>query len=204
MISMDLLRPIKTASIILGFALIFMAGWTNTVSLIFAGIGFLGLYSILLGYETIQHRYHPGETDRLDIIKGKYREWGDVAQGVLFITLGVVLVGFCLSLFLGLSQVLIRFLIRRPGAIFFALGMVCILRAVNIIAGSKQQTNSKSGDHPVTFFQWVEYFFANLIPASFMFILGMLLFGMGVFETVSPNGFDLLGGGIIDTFFGGW
>ncbi len=200
---MDFLRVIKTASFVLGFTLIFMAGWTNTVSLIFAGVGFFGFFSILLGSETIQHRYHSLDPDTQHPLR-KFREWGDVAQGVIFIILGVVVAGFSVSLFLGLSQTIIRFMLRRPGAILFALSVVCFLRAVNIIAGSKQKTGKQGGYHPETFFQWVEYFFLNLIPAGFLVLLGLVLFGMGVFETVTPIDFDLLNGRYIETIFGGW
>lgn len=200
---MGILQLIKTTSFIVGIALFVMAGWTNAVSLVFAGVGFFGFFSILLGSETIQKRYHSLDLEALDPIR-KFREWGDVAQGVIFVILGVVVVGFSVSLAMGLSRTLISFLVRRPGPILFALSVVCFLRAVNIIAGSKQKNSKQGGYHPETFFQWVEYFFSNLIPAVFLFFLGLVLFGMGAFETITPDSFDQLGGRFIETFFGGW
>jgi hypothetical protein len=193
----------KTVSLVLGFAMIILAGWIETVSLIFAGVGFFGIYSILLGSETIQYRYHSLEPDSKDPIE-KYREWGDVAQGAILITLGVVLLGLYVSLYLGISQTLIRFMVRRPGVVLLALSMVCFLRAINIIANSKQKTGISGVSYPSTFFHWVEYFFSRLIPTGFFLVLGMVLFGIGVFETVTPSRFDLLGGGFIESIIGGW
>ena len=188
----------KSVSLLIGFALVFIGIWIENSTLIFSGVGMLGVYSILLGMEAIQHRRISLETDGQGLFGGKYLEWADVAQGILFISLGTLLLAFTASAFLGISQSAARFLIRRPGPVFLALSAVCILRALIVFAGSGLTAQPKKP------FEWIDVFFSNLLPAGALTFLGLFLAGLGLLEFLSPGWFYQLSGGILDKFIGGW
>jgi hypothetical protein len=87
-------------------------------------------------------------------------------------------------------------MVRRPGLLLILLGGLCLLQSAIAFVG-RPDPNEGSRWVAVTYL-----LLARLLPGLVLVILGILLTGLGLFETVAPAAFDQIGGKYLEMLYG--
>lgn len=189
---------LKNVSIGLGLLLIFLGSRYESNFGMAAGIFLVGGYFCIQGIDTIIHRRIDINQQDKGFAPARYLEWSDVARGTLFVGLGVLIFGIAVSGYLGVAQVIFRYFVRRPGAVFFVLSLVFMLYAViRFIGDSNQPIKPQGGD-------WVVLSINQFLPAGFLTLIAAVFLVLGLLEFFAPALFDQLGGGYLEILFSNW
>jgi hypothetical protein len=73
--------------------------------------------------------------------------------------------------------------------------MIFLLQAVIVFIGHEIADRSRIGFA-------LDVVFARLLPGAIFIVLGIGAIGLGLFEITAPNGFDEMGGSLLETLYG--
>jgi hypothetical protein len=195
MLSTSILKKVSIGS---GLLLIFLGSRYESNFGMTAGFFLVSGYFCIQGSEIIIHRQI--NINQLDkgFAPARYLEWSDVARGILFIGLGVLIFGIAVSSYLGVAQVIFRYFVSHPGVVFFALSLVFLLYAVIRFIGDRNQPTKPQGG------EWLALIFNQFLPAGFLILLAAVFLILGFVELLAPGLFDQLGGGYLEILFSNW
>ena len=176
--------------------LLVLAGEKLSMPILFdAGVVFLGLTSIVIGWEGILTRRirlgwrrHGGTQT--------YTGIAAMLQGAQFNLIGLFLIGVAFLMYFNNGREVALQIVRHPGLFLIVLGGLCLLQSVISFVGSPDSKDSA---------RWVEIthlLLARLLPGFVLLALGLALTGLGVFEVLAPAAFDKLGGGFLESLYG--
>lgn len=159
------------------------------------GIAWLGLTSIVIGWEAIvKRRIVIGR--RRHGIRETYTGLAAMLQGIEFNLIGLFLIAMAVMLYgnvnaheLGLK------IARHPGFLLVMVGMVFLIHSGIVLIGP---LDSQQGSRLTLIVAGL----ARLLPGILLVLIGLALTGAGLFEIVAPDAFDKLGGGLLETLYG--
>jgi hypothetical protein len=193
----------KTIQIIfgvIGLLAAFAGGRFSMPVLLYGGIMSLGFMAIAIGWEAIITQ-HMVLGSRRRGTRQTYTGLAAILQRIQFNLIGIFFIG--LSAMMCLSdqdeknigrEIFLQF-VRRPGIPLVGLGMLLLMQAVIELIGSRE---SKQGS------RWIVTLnlFSRLLPGGILVVLGLGALGLGVFEIMTPDTFDEMGGGFLEVLYG--
>jgi hypothetical protein len=188
-------KTIQIVLILLGLGLAFAGFKLNIPVLQDLGIAFLGVFSIVIGWEAIiTRRIMIGS--RRHGSRRLYTGTAAVLQGAQFNILGFFLIVIAILLFLNADpKVLGQQIARHPGWLLVVLGVIFLTQAVIVFIGEKLAENAR----------WsvlLDLIVLRLLPGGILVVLGLAALGLGLFEMLLPNAFDAMGGAMQEAVYG--
>ena len=181
---------------VLGILLIWGGDKLSMPSLGNAGIAFLGLTAMAIGWEAIFTRH----------IKLGRRRHGNVQTytGIPAILHGIQtnLLGMFLIIIAAMIQVnangraLVLQMVRRPGLPLILFGALLLMQAVITLTGAHELSQGP---------RWIvimNLLVSRLLPGGILVVLGLGAMWLGVFEIMAPDTFDEMGGGFLEVLYG--
>jgi len=160
-----------------------------------AGLALIGLGLIVGGGEAMVTRHFV--MSRRGFADENYRGWGAVLNGIIWLWIGVALIGFALVLWAGAEQSFVDATIRRPGVALINLSFLLLaVSGITFLGSVESQLGPKAN--------WFVKLFSALlrsIPALILLLLALAFLALGLLEVVSPATFDELGGGFLEVLF---
>ena len=188
-----------TVQIILGLLsllLVFVGDRLAIPLLTYFGIACLGLTSAVIGWEAIftQHMVIGG---RRHGNRQTYTGLPAIVQGILFILLGLFLVGVSFMLYTKMNgRELAMQMARHPGFPLILFGALCLMQSVITLMGSHELQAGQ---------RWLvimNLLISRLLPGIILVVIGFTMTGLGVFEILAPGRFDEMGGGFLEVLYG--
>jgi hypothetical protein len=180
---------------LLGILLAFVGDRLSMPILINAGIAYIGLASIAIGWEAILTRYIKLGSRRRGT-RSTYTGLAAVMHGIQFNLLGLFVIG--LGFFTDFNagrEVFLRF-VRRPGLPLMLIGALMLMQAIIVLSGSLEERQGR---------RWtviMNLVISRLLPGIILVVIGLGALGLGMFEFVAPAAFDEMGGGLLETMYG--
>jgi hypothetical protein len=185
------LRTAQIVFIILAILLVLASNWLSMPFLLHAGMGSFGFAGLAIGSEAIL-------TQRISLKRRRgtrrtYTGTAAVLQGVQFNIIGLVLIGLALALQFNINgRGLFLQIVRRPGLALVAFGLLLVAQSVITLIGAREhQGESVAGQLVLRF-----------LPGLILLLMGFAVTGLGLFEVVTPNAFDNMGGGLLEMLYG--
>lgn len=188
----------KTIEIILiALALLFaFIGYQFSIPiLLHAGVGCFGLAMIVIGWQAIFTR-HMVLRGRRRGPRQTYTGVPAIFQGIQFNFIGLFLIGMAFMMYFNNSQEITLQIARRPGLPLVVLGGICLMQAMITFSGPEEYKQGSQG------LVVVNLLIARLLPGLILVIVGVGLSLVGLFEIVSPERFDELGGQFLEEVYG--
>mgnify|MGYP003574985465 FL=1 len=188
----------KTIEIILiALALLFaFIGYQFSIPiLLHAGVGCFGLAMIVIGWQAIFTR-HMVLRGRRRGPRQTYTGVPAIFQGIQFNFIGLFLIGMAFMMYFNNSQEIALQIARRPGLPLVVLGGICLMQAMITFSGPEEYKQGSQG------LVVVNLLIARLLPGLILVIVGVGLSLVGLFEIVSPERFDELGGQFLEEVYG--
>lgn len=194
---MRLWTILELALAAIGVLLILVGQKFSQDVLTYAGFALMGATAIVIGLEAIVRR-------RI-VLPSRYYRYGDdtyvgpaaIAQGGLFIFMGLFFIGVSLAAYLNSGRSVFLHFVRHPGLLLILFGAACLMGAIVAVAGSVEQ---KQGSRWAVL---LDLFTTRLLMGLILLGLGVGAIGLGLFEMASPQAFDQMGGGFLEVLFGG-
>jgi len=181
--------------VVVGMLCIGGSEWLSLPLLLQAGLALIGVGLIVGGGEAMVTRRYVAS--RHGFRDETYRGFGAVLNGIVFVWIGVALIGFGLVLFAGAEQSFVDATIRRPGAALVNFSFLLLAVSGIVFLGPvESQLGPKAG-----WFLKLLQALLRSIPALILLILALALLALGLLEIVSPATFDELGGGFLEVLF---
>ncbi len=188
----------KTIEIILiALALLFaFIGYQFSIPILLrAGVGCFGLAMIVIGWQAIFTR-HMVLRGRRRGPRQTYTGVPAIFQGIQFNFIGLFLIGMAFMMYFNNSQEIALQIARRPGLPLVVLGGICLMQAMITFSGPEEYKQGSQG------LVVVNLLIARLLPGLILVIVGVGLSLVGLFEIVSPERFDELGGQFLEEVYG--
>jgi hypothetical protein len=180
----------------LGILLIFGGEKLSMPILGSAGLVFLGLTAVAIGWETIitrQIKFGQRRHGNVETFTGL----AAILQGVQFNLIGLFLIGIAIAVQLNADgRAVFLQMVRRPGLSLIVFGALCLIQAVITLTGSHELRQGP---------RWMvslNLAISRLLPGIILVVIGLGALGLGGFEIIAPAAFDEMGGGILETIYG--
>lgn len=161
-----------------------------------AGLVFLGLAALAIGWEAIITRQMKFGQRRHGNVE-TYTGIPAILQGVQFNLIGLFLIGITIMVYRNADgRAVFLQIVRRPGLSLIVFGALCLMQAVITLTGSHELRQGP---------RWVVVLnlaVSRLLPGIILVVIGVGATGLGLFEFVAPNAFDEMGGGFLETLYG--
>jgi len=182
---------------ILGILLILYDRFFNSQMALNIGVIFFSLAGIMVGVEAILRRRIVLRSPYHKRLSETYVGITAIAQGLLIILTGCLLIGLLVINYLNAGQNLFQHFVRHPGIPFLVFSFICFLTALSIGIGSLEE---KQGSK----FTIILNLLTNRILGSTILVLiGIIFLGLGLLEIINPTYFDSIGGGFLEVLFPG-
>lgn len=189
-------RTLQIGLLLLAFLLIFAGDKLSIPLLFYTGMACIGIFSLAVGWEAIMTR---------QIVVGRRRRGNRrtyvgmpaVFQGIQFNVIGLFVIFVAVSTYMR-ANVREHFLqwVRRPGLPLVVLGILVLMQAAITISGSLEQRDGPRSE------VILDLLVGRMLPGLFLVLIGLGLLGLGMFEIVTPNAFDAMGGGFLESLYG--
>lgn len=169
---------------LVGIAAVY-SGWRWTTLWVFSsGIIVVGIGMALLGVETLYAPELP-ERQPIDDKSEKRRKFGNTVWGAWFVFIGVAIMFFGLAFLLGVGDQMLAFFQERPGIPIIMTALSLVAYGLPSVFGARRRVTSLVD---------LTARMPGLVLAATALVLGLVAFALGVFEIISPSGFDNLFG----------
>jgi len=165
--------------------------------LTYAGFGLMGVVAIVIGLQAIVSRQMVQISRYNRRANETYVGVAAIAEGIIFIMMGFLLIGIALVAYLNSGRELFLHFVRHPGLILLIFGLFLLMTAISAIVGTVEE---KEGG---LFEVLLNLFASRLLPGLILIALATGAIALGLLEIVSPMTFDNLGGGFLEVLFGG-
>ncbi|KAA3645039.1 MAG: hypothetical protein DWQ07_16745 [Chloroflexi bacterium] len=167
---------------LVGIAAVY-GGWRWTTLWLFSsGIVLVGIGMALLGIETLYAPELP-ERQPSDDETDKKHNFGNIVWGSWFVFIGVAIVLFGLAFLLGLGDSMLSFFQERPGIPIIITALSLVAYGLPSVFGVRRRVTSLLD---------LTTRMPGLVLAATALVLGLVAFALGIFEIISPSGFDSL------------
>jgi hypothetical protein len=190
----------KTVQIIFGIlGILFVLGNDRLKMpvLMYGGIICFGLVAITIGWEAIITREFQLGSRRRGT-RETYTGIPAVLQGIQFNLIGLFLIGMSVAIYFNDQRVgrdvFLQF-VRRPGIPLVVVGLLFLMQAGIVLIGFRELRQGPG---------WVvtmNLLISRMLPGLILVALGLGALGLGLFEIVSPNAFDEMGGGFLEMLY---
>ncbi|HUS95087.1 MAG TPA: hypothetical protein VMZ24_07935 [Patescibacteria group bacterium] len=181
---------------LIGVVLLFLGQRFSLDILTYVGLGLIGLTSIVIGLQAAITR-RMVQVSRYDRRANEtYVGVAAIAQGILFILLGLFFIGLALAAYKNSGRELFLYFVRHPGLALLIIGLILLMTAISALVGTVED---KEGGR---FERYLTLMTSRLLPGVILIVLASGAFGLGVLEIAAPQTFDQLGGGFLEVLFG--
>ena len=179
-----------------GVLLLFLGQRFSLDILTYLGFGLIGVTCIVIGLRAAitrkmvqisRYNRHASET---------YVGVAAIAQGILFILLGLFFIGFALVAYKNNGRELFLNIVRHPGLVLLTFSVILMMAAITAFVGTVED---KEGGR---FELYLTLLTSRLLPGVVLIVLAFGALGLGLLEISSPQTFDQLGGGFLEVLFG--
>lgn len=191
-------RTVQIVFIVLGILCALGSDRLPIPNLIHAGVACFGVAAMAIGWEAILTR-HFVLGSRYRGTRETYTGLPAVLQGIQFNLIGLVFIGLSVFSYLnfeGFGRELFLHFVRRPGLPLMLIGALLLLQALVMFLGYRE-INQGPG-----FMVTLNLLFSRMLPGIILVVIGLGALGLGLFESVAPNAFDEMGGGLLETLYG--
>lgn len=189
-------KILAIVSALFGLALLFLGQWLSLDILTYAGFGLMGLVAIVIGLEALITR-RMVQISRYDRRREEtYVGLAAMAQGVIFILMGLLFIGLALAAYRNNGRELFLHFVRHPGLVLLVFGLFFLMTAISALIGTVED---KQGGRFEVFLTLLS---SRLLPGLILIVLAAGALGLGLLEITAPETFDQMGGGFLELLFG--
>jgi hypothetical protein len=175
---------------------ILLGQWFSWELLAYTGFGLMGLLAIVIGLEALLTRrlIQVSQYDRR--ADETYVGIAAMAQGVIFIIIGLFFIGLALAAYKNSGRELFLHFVRNPGLALLVFGLFLLMTAISAFVGTVED---KEGGR---FEVYLTLLTSRLLPGLILVALATGTLGLGLLEITLPETFDKIGGGFLELLFG--
>ncbi len=188
---------LELAIFLIGVLFLFLGQRFSLPVLTYASFSLMGATAIVIGLEAIIRRRIVLGTRYNRYDERTYVGVAAIAQGILFIFMGLFFIGVAYAAYLNSGRNVFLHFVRHPGLPFIAIGLFCLTTAIVAMIGSVED---KEGPRWVVL---LGLFTSRLLPGLILVAIAVGAIGLGLFEMTAPQAFDQMGGGFLEVLFGG-
>jgi hypothetical protein len=179
-----------------GVLFILLGQWFSWELLAYTGFGLMGLLAIVIGLEALLTRrlIQVSQYDRR--ADETYVGIAAMAQGVIFIIIGLFFIGLALAAYKNSGRELFLHFVRNPGLALLVFGLFLLMTAISAFVGTVED---KEGGR---FEVYLTLLTSRLLPGLILVALATGTLGLGLLEITLPETFDKIGGGFLELLFG--
>ncbi len=193
---MNLWNILKIVIGLTGVLFILLGQWFSLELLAYTGFGLMGLLAIVIGLEALLTRQLI-QVSRYDRRADEtYVGIAAMAQGVIFIMIGLFFIGLALAAYKNSGRELFLHFVRNPGLVLLVFGLFLLMTAISAFFGTVED---KEGGR---FEVYLTLLTSRLLPGLILVALATGALGLGLLEITLPETFDKIGGGFLEILFG--